>query len=498
MPTVRSYIPDGRVLTEFFWDRSPLSIIQGPIGSGTSSACSHKIMKIGMEQLPDFDGERRTRWLIIRDTYPKLEKTTQRTWLDWFPEDQFGSFRRSVPPTHTIRYRHPDNDGTWINMEVIFHAIGTPEEAEEIAASFEITGFWVNEAQFVDKKVVDELLSRAGRYPSPARGPGAKWYGGMLDLNAPLEGHWIPYMRGDVPLPTDWAEDRRMAYVKPEGWTFFTQPPGLIERIVEGRPQYFENPEAENQKHLRQTYLQQTAGKDREWIDRRILNKTGLYTDGKPVYPTFSDREHVSQDILSVFDGVPLYVGLDFGRDPAAVVGQCVNNGWRVFAELIGDNEGAVEFAPRLKRWLSRKFPGRDFIFGGDPRGSDRSQVSNVTAYDIFHDHGMKVQPATSDNNPELRRNTVMTVLMRRSGLQIGTECITLRTGMAGGYHYPKIRGTGGFQDRPRKNKYSHVVEAFENMLIIGGEGHSVVTSERQRPAPVAMPRKRVTMRKFA
>lgn len=259
--------PDGRkycftTSTGFFLARHNGRVfITG--NSGSSSACCHKIMKISTEQLPDFDGERRTRWLIVRDTYPKLEKTTQRTWLDWFPEDLFGRFRASVPPTHSVRYRHPSGDGTWVNMEVIFHAIGTPEEAEEIAASFEITGFWVNEAQFVEKKVVDELLSRAGRYPSPARGPGATWYGGMLDLNAPLEGHWIPYMRGDVPLPTDWGEDRRMAYVKPDGWTFFTQPPGLLEEIVEGRPVYRENPAAENQKHLKQTYLQQTAGKDR-------------------------------------------------------------------------------------------------------------------------------------------------------------------------------------------------------------------------------------------
>lgn len=288
-----------------------------------------------------------------------------------------------------------------------------------------------------------------------------------------------------------------MAYEKPDGWEFFVQPPGLIERIVDGRPVYYENPEAENQKHLAQTYLQQIAGKDREWIDRRVLNKTGLYTDGKPVYPLYSDQVFASDKPIFPMSDVPVFVGLDFGRDPAAICGQCVNGKWRVFAELLGDNEGAVEFAPRLKQFLAREFPGHEFIFGGDPRGSDRSQVSNTTAYDIFRKHGMNVQPATTDNNPALRRNTVNAVLMRRDGLEINHRCTTLRTGLGGGYHYPKLRGTGGFQDRPRKNRYSHPVEAFENMLIIGGEGHKVVSSSQGRPEPTAMPRRRVKMRRF-
>jgi hypothetical protein len=89
--------------------------------------------------------------------------------------DRFRRFRRSVPPTHSIRIPHPSGDGTTVDSEVIMLAIENSEEA--IAASFEITGFWLNEVQFINKKVVDELLSRCGRYPSPANGPGATWYG---------------------------------------------------------------------------------------------------------------------------------------------------------------------------------------------------------------------------------------------------------------------------------------------------------------------------------
>ena len=495
---VRRYIPDGEVLTEAFWDRSEFSIIQGPIGSGTSSMCSHKIMVMAGEQPPDDDGVRRTRWMVVRDTYPKLAETTQKTWLDWFPEEQFGVFRKKVPPMHKVRVPHPSRDNTTIDAEVIFQAIGSAEEAEAIAASYEITGFWINEIQFTEKGVVDELMSRAGRYPSPARGPGAKWLGGFADMNAPEEGHWIPYMRGDVLMPNDWSEERKQEFEKPEPWKFFMQPPGLIETMKEGRIIYLPNPKAENQKNLRQTYLQQAQGKPKDWVDRRVLNKTGLYTTGKPVYPSFVEAEHCSHTDIQILPNLPIIVGLDFGRDPAAIAGQCPNGKWRVFNELIGENEPAVEFAPRLKRWLSQLYPGHEFIFGGDPRGSERSRISNVPAYDVFQAHGMSVKQATSNNDPALRRNTVTGVLMRRDGLKISKNCSTLRTAMAGGYHFPKIRGTGAFREVPEKNRYSHPAEAFENMLLIGGEGHKVISYNKNRPEPVKVGRRRVKMRKFS
>ena len=59
--------------------------IMGPIGSGKSVACCAEIMMRSCEQAPGRDGVRRTRWAIIRNTYPELKSTTIKTWLDWFP-----------------------------------------------------------------------------------------------------------------------------------------------------------------------------------------------------------------------------------------------------------------------------------------------------------------------------------------------------------------------------------------------------------------------------
>ncbi|GIT90137.1 hypothetical protein JANAI61_05950 [Jannaschia sp. AI_61] len=495
------YEPDGAVLTEFFWSRGELDVIQGPIGSGTSSACCHRIWATAMEQWPDYDGVRRTRGVILRNSYRQLKKTTLKTWLDWFPENEWGDLVRSEPMTHHLVRPHPSGDGTVIDCEVIFLSVDGPETAEVEAASLELTWFWYNEGQFAEKEVTDEFLSRCGRYPSMKNGPGARWYGGIVDMNAPPEGHWVPYMRGDVALPEGMDEHERAEFEKPEGWNFFVQPPALIEARVEGKTVYRENPAAENQKHLRKTYLEQIRGKKRSWINARILNKTSLEHSGAAVYPTYFEADHYRNAHLIAVEGVPLIVGLDFGRDPAAVIMQLVGAGWRAVGEVIGRNESAERFAPRVSREIASKFPGfRVDAYYGDPRGADGQQATETTAYDVFNRHGMFVVPATTDNNRVLRESAMEAVLDRRGGLLIGSQCPVLHAGMDGGYHYPKIKGRPGMvAPKPLKNRYSHVVEALENALIGGGEGANV-TQNKSRPRQVAAKVKRAKVslrRKF-
>src|ERR1700731_1406002 len=84
------YEPDGEVLRQFLEDRSHVSIIRGPIRSGTSSACCLKIYDYARQQ-PLFRGKRRSRWAIVRDSYPNLRSTTAKTWLKWFPDGEYRS-----------------------------------------------------------------------------------------------------------------------------------------------------------------------------------------------------------------------------------------------------------------------------------------------------------------------------------------------------------------------------------------------------------------------
>lgn len=493
------YQPDGKVLEAYFWDDSELSVIQGPIGSGTSTASCHKLWRLACAQAPDQDKVRRTKWIITMDTYPDLKKKVLATWLDWFPEAVWGTLERAEPMTHRIQRDHPAGDGTKVECEVIFLAIRGDDQkaAEQLLASFEITGFFRNEGQFCSLEVIGELLSRCGRYPSMKNGPGASWHGGFIDLNAPAEGHWIPYMRGDVPVPAEWPEEVRDAYRIPtreDGtpkWSFFVQPPGLIEvRGKDGKIGYHPNPAAENTRWLKKPYLDQIAGKTKEWIDQRVMNRVSIRKDGQPVYPTFSVAEHVNDEDMPPVQGIPIIVGLDFGRNPAAACLQGVNGCWTVHSELIGASESAELFAPRLKRHLAQRYPGFTFEFWGDPRGGDGTQATETTAFDVYRKHGMTVMPATTDNSPELRRSTVTSVLARRHGFKVNPSCLTIKNGFAGGYHYPRIKGSPGlYAPRPLKNSSSHAVEAVENALIGGGEGYAVVRgtyAQKRAPSDVA------------
>lgn len=493
------YEPDGAVLTDFFWNRDKFCSIRGPIGSGTSSASCMKIWCMACEQEPDYDGARRSRWIITRDTYKELRETTVKTWLDWFPEEKWGPMIRSEPLFHHLKEDHPSGDGTRVDCEVIFLAIPDRDVAEQVCASYEITGFFRNEGQFVDKEVIDELLSRCGRYPSMKNGPGATWFGGWMDMNAPVEGHWEPYMRGDVPLPPEMTDDERLAYEKPDNWTFMVQPPGLLERIEGGKVIYSRNPLAENQKNLKETYLEKIQGKNRKWIDRRVMNKIGLRQDGKPVYPTFDDSAHISEKEVEPVKGLPIVVGLDGGRYPAAIFCQNINGCWHVLSELSRDGISAALFAPMVKRHAAQRYAGFEIEFWGDPRMLDRNQSVEITTGDVFKKFGMTIMPATSDNDTGTRRSTVESVLERRNGLKVNPSCLVIKRGLAGGYHFAKIKGQPGmFSPRPVKNSYSHSVEAFENAMIGGGEGTALIANHetRDRPKPSPVFRKKRSLRR--
>ena len=91
------------ILYDYTADRSYFSGVMGPLGSGKSVACCTKLMSLSLEQEPDSTGWRRTRWAVIRNTYPELISTTIKTWLWLFPEASCGPMRYSHPITHHIR-----------------------------------------------------------------------------------------------------------------------------------------------------------------------------------------------------------------------------------------------------------------------------------------------------------------------------------------------------------------------------------------------------------
>lgn len=492
------YEPDGDTLVDFLEDRSHVSIIRGSIGSGTSSGSMMKLYSISMEQWPSPEtGLRMTRWGIVRNTYPDLKNTTVKTWLDWFPERLYGRFYWDRPFRHVIRV------GDML-LEAHFFALDSADDIRKMR-SLEVTGWLFNELEFIDKEVVDEAESRTGRYPAVKDG-GARWDGVIADMNAPREDHWVPLMMGEVPLPENWTEEERLSFRKPDNWEYFVQPPAMLE-VKDGSGTligYKPNPLAENTKWLKPGYYEEKIkGKSKQWVDSRVLNKITVFVDGKPVWQQFNPDTHVSKTPLDPIPGWPVYVGLDFGRNPACVLGQRVNNRWRIFGELAAHDVGASIFAPLVSAYLTRRLGNwsaaktlearrngsgvyeveDDFTveFYGDPKGQDGTQADETTAYDVFAANDMPVRAAPVRNNHILTRiNAVENAMI---GMEQGsprflvcaTNCRTVKVACEGGYHFARIKGTSNHKQEPEKDRYSDIADALQYMMLGGGEGRAAI-----------------------
>jgi len=482
-----TYRPDGETLRQFLMNRaSRLLCIQGPVGSGKSTASAMFLFQLAVTQQPGPDGKRRTKFLVVRNTFNELKTTTIATWKALFPEGVYGKFYDTPPFKHEMRWAD-------VECDVLFMAMDDEADRKKLL-SLEITAAWVNEAREVPRAIISTLMERIGRYPRMIEG-GPTRSCVVLDTNAPADDHWIPIMRGDVPPPAGLSEDERRALVKPDDWAFFNQPGGLAEVTDdEGNHVRFEpNPLAENTRFLPPGYYE-NAAKGRPVDECRIslCNQLGRMKAGKPVWPMFKPALHVAKQELLPVEGHPIQVGVDFGLTPAALMGQHINGRWLILDELVADSDagmGAITFAPLLKRELASRFPGFRYSLTGDPAGDQRAQSDERTPFMIFRAAGLPILPA-STNDFTVRKEAVESALNRLvngyPGLLISPRCVRFRAAVEWGYRYAKLK-TGGdrYSEAPVKDEHSHVADAGQYLLLGGGEGRMLLTGSAARKAPV-------------
>ena len=474
------YKPPGPVAKAFMKDPSFVRGIRGPVGSGKSVTCCMEIMRKAVNQAPNSAGVRRTRWAVIRNTNPQLKTTTIKTWRDWFG-DEVGKFVWSPPYTHLVNFSLGDK--TTVELEVIFLALDKQEDVKKLL-SLELTGVWLNEARELPKSIVDACTMRVGRFPSMRDG-GPTWFGVIMDTNAPDETHWWGIMAGEVPAPEYMAADEKLLLVKPDDWTFFTQAGAMKEkRSSEGALEGYEkNLKAENLNNIQPDYYDKIIlGKTPQWVKVYVLNEYQALMDGKPVYATFRKETHVSKSPIEPVDGVEVIVGIDFGRTPSAVFTQQGFGGrWTIFHEVIGQDMGAGRFAEVLKREIARNdWEKHSFKFVGDPAGNQMAQTSEQTPFMILRAAGINAHPAPS-NDAVMRVEAVEGVLNRMSDgypcMNISPNCTTLIAGFEGGYQYKRQYHMGNerYEERPSKNRFSHIHDALQYAFLGGGEGRKVI-----------------------
>lgn len=444
---------------------APWRLITGPLGSGKSTGSVFEILMRAQGQEVGRSGKRRTRGVVVRDTYRELCDTTKVTMDEWLPPEIYQWSESDM--TYWIKY----ND---IECEVMLRALDNPDDVKKLM-SMDLTFAWINEARFAPKAVLDTLKGRVGRFPSAKEGR-VTWSGVWMDTNPPDSDHW---------LYKTFEEYEKIDEIDRPDYRVFHQPSGLSpeaenvenllngQRTADGRPLY---------------YARLMSGQTQAWIDAFVHGKYSFIAEGRPVYPEYHDDIHTAKSPLEWRKGV-IKLGMDFGLTPALVLGQRLEGlgQWQWFDEVTSQDMGAQRFARHAAQYIKSKYPGARLEGYGDPAGNRRGDADEVTAFQVVQALGLPIVPAPT-NDPDRRRDAVATPLSAlclngQPALIVSPSCKMLRKGMAGGYHHARVKITGSemFKDEPVKNIYSHVCEAGQYMLV--GEGTDYDGLDGVKPA---------------
>jgi hypothetical protein len=491
---------------EFMLDQSYVRVLAGPVGGGKSVTCVHELVRLACGQAPNVKGVRKTRAVIVRNTADQLALTTRKTVFDWLPPGEAGVWK-AVEKTFTLIAGLPD--GTKVESEWLFIALDTPDDVRK-ALSLETTFLWGNESRELHSEVVDGLLGRLNRYPSPKDG-GPTRSCALFDSNMPDEDTW-------------WHDKMEQP---PSNWSIHKQPPAILTKdawverfgdkllnvntmqgplvIDPDEPQldkdgneWLVNPEADNAKVLNPNYYPNLIpGKTEDWLRVYLRSEYGRSLSGTPVYDkTFVPDFHVAQGELKPVRGedYTIVIGVDFGRTPSAVFKQRDPRG-RVLTlgEITSENMGIETFiASKLQPYIANNFQGCTFVCAPDPAGFMKQQLNELTLVDALKRAGFRcVKPPS--NKPELRIQAVERLLMQqvegKAMYLIDPKCSMLIRGFKSGYRY-KIKRSGEMEDKPDKNEYSHVHDAnqYADSVIdmnVRGVGLDSANKRREvKPAP--------------
>ena len=478
----------GPEIDDFMAARGRVAGIEGPFGSGKTSAILVKPMFLALQAHPSpQDGVRRYRHVMVRDTYRQLWRTTIPSWWHWVGQD-VGDWTGSKDGPATHQFRINTSEGP-VDYQVDFCAIGD-NAAEDVLRGYETTSFGLDEADRLAWDVYYYARGRAGRYPRMDDG-GPAWYGVMLAFNSPewdswldkriTEGHWRP------------------------GIEYFKQPPGMIKR----GGKLVVNPKANNLSKLPKGYYQNQIEDAPQWyIDRMVLCKRSHSRTGKPIFPEFNDDLHVAGEALEPIAGRPLGIGMDAGLSPAGIIGQQAANGqWLILDEVVpGAGTGTKRFSQALLQILEERYP--DWLRSleeADPRmqmlkawadpsaayGTDKDPgAGEKTWIEIVQaETGITTLPAPGDNRLVARHDAVRGPLTRlidgqHPGVLISPRCVMIRKGMAAGYKWGQINTADGERTitEPVKNEYSHPADGLQYLLLGAGEYQTVMGRKQVDP----------------
>lgn len=442
-------------------DRSSVKGLIGPVGCGKSVASCIQIMAYIKQQAPCADGIRRSRWAIIRNTYPELKATTMKTWSAWFPPEYFGKIKYDSPINQLIKFDD-------VEAEILFLALDFPNDVKKLK-SLELTGAYINELQFIDELLFKTCRERTNRYPGRLEGVSPTWTGVLWDANPPSTLHWM-YGTFEKGKPKEYSVYRY------EPALLITQqiPDHGIYAISKNDTIYAPNPNADYI-HVQQDphyWLKLVSGNTDESIKVDLLGMYGVVISGRAVHETYNDKIHYTGKSLFYNKLIRLGLAFDFGLTPACAITQISANGqFQMLDEKWAIHMGLRDFLKNiLLPHLDQNYEGWRLNYDSvhDPAGSQGAQTDGNTCQNVLKEEGIISKPAASTNSITSRRDGLKSFLARMVDGQpafiMSDKCQLAREGLMGHFQYPRIQAGGDarYHETPLKNIHSHICEALE------------------------------------
>ncbi|MCU0521332.1 MAG: phage terminase large subunit [Anaerolineae bacterium] len=425
-------------LQDFHNSSEMVRCIVGPVGSGKTTAAAWEIAYFLPEFLFREYGIKRTRWIVVRNTYVELRDSTLRTMQYWFP----GAFEAPYWSESKMTARVVKED--W-EAEILFRSCDRPDHIKKLK-SLEITGYWIDESIEVPEEIKNMLKNRIGRFP-----PKSPEKYGIETTNPPdVEHPTYSQFKWNQPPPGPLSSREPL-----EGHAGFWQPAGENNRNLPAG--YYEE--------LRKAYRDNP-----DWIDMYIDGKPGVMITGKLVFNNFRRDYHVAKEPIKWTGGELIFGWDNSGNMPACIVLQVVGpQRCQILREYFHDKMNIVDFTNHVVQQVNRDFPGaKDVVHWGDPAGNTqyaKKEGGFTSNAALMADCGVEVGP--SEQNFQARIEAVDQMLARIDGVLIDPGCTRLINGFLGGYCYPPNKSLmGEYLPNVLKNKYAHLQDALQYAMV--------------------------------
>lgn len=443
MATINRTYNAEPTMRQFHASNKAIRATRGPVGSGKSVAMAIEILRRATEMPPSSDGIRRSRCVVVRNTLQQLTSTCLVTLQEWLRP-----ITRWKVSDKTLYMEFTPADGIPVYCEILLLPLDTPENQQRLL-SLELTFGWISEFREIPLEVAQAVFSRLGRYPSRANVKDY-WYGMWMETNSFSEdSDYFNYLEVERPSNVD----------------YFIQPGGM-------------EPNAENRQNLPPRYYEDMIeANDPAWVSQYVHNQITESLSGQAVFSKVFKEEFHTADTLYPNPLSPIIIGLDTGRNPAAVFGQLDPRGrMLVLSSVHAENMGMQKFLNTVVRpHIADRFDnaGR-YVIAVDPAARQRSQIGEKSVLEAIKEEGfMAVVASTNDITPRLRavEHYMNMQVEGGGGILIDKEHNkTLLRAIKHDYRYKRTKATGDLEEKPEKgHPHSDLADALQYLCLSAG-----------------------------